>query len=118
MKNLFHARLKEPITWHIHLALPKKKFLPEKCLILNSIIKKKSSNKKIFHIHLKKPILYPKKKFLCLQEKITNFPLKEKISYYYKKKQFFKQKNVSFQMFCVFNTTVLFFVQTKLNKVM
>ena len=30
--------------------------------------------------------------------KKPNFPLKEKISYYYKKKQFFKQKNASFQM--------------------
>ena len=39
-KTIFHASLKEPITWHIYLTHPphqKKKILPKKFIILTSL---------------------------------------------------------------------------------
>lgn len=51
------------------------------------------SNEKIFHTHLKEPIVHSKKKFLILTWKINHFFKRENVFYLSEKKQNFETKH-------------------------
>ena len=96
--------------------MKKKKFLAKKVLILIPSKNNFCKGKDFSDMPRKTNFFTQRTNFLYLPEKITDFPLNQKISYNYQKIQFSKQKISYTFNTCTFNMARLFFILAKLSK--